>query len=107
VGGAVTRIRAAWWASLGAVAGYALAAFSPFLPTLHFFPRLHRWGLAAIPGEPAILWYGLLIYGAVGGLLGMLAGRWARRAPDWRLVWLFATASLLALAWHERGWFMR
>lgn len=101
------RLRSAWWASFGAVAGYAVAAVSPFLPTLFFFPRLHRWGIAAISGEPAILWYGLLVYGAAGGLLGMAAGRWTRRSPDWRLLWLAAMVSMLALAWHERQWFLR
>ena len=86
---------------------YTVAVFAYFLPGLYFFPRIGAWKLAPIPGEPAILWYGWLIYAAVGGALGMAAGAALGRRPPGRVVAVASAVSLLLLAWHERGWFAR
>jgi hypothetical protein len=96
-----------WWATVGAVLGYTCAVLVPFPPPLYFFPRLGTWGVLAITGEPAIRWYGWLIDAAAGGLIGMVVGRLTNRRPPWVLVLLFAAASLAALVWHEREWFLR
>ena len=97
-----------WWGiTVGAVLAYTSAVLVRFPPPLYFFPRLGSWGFLALPGEPAISWYGRLIYTAVGGLLGMVAGHFINRRPPWVFVWLFATMSLLVLAWHERQWFLK
>lgn len=98
----------AWWgATVGAVLAYTIAVLASFPSALYFFPRLGSWGLLPLPGEPAIRWYGWLIYAALGGLSGIVVGRFFNRRPPWALVWLMATASLLLLAWHERQWFLQ
>jgi hypothetical protein len=97
---------AAWWgATIGALLVYTSAVLVSFPPPLWFLPRLGTWGFLAVPGEPAIRWFGWLLDAAAGGLLGMVAGRLVARRPPGALVWLLATASLLLLAWHERHWF--
>lgn len=97
-----------WWgATIGAVLVYVSAVLVSVPPPLFFFPRLGTWSFHASPGEPAISWYGRLIYATVGGLLGMLIGRLVKRRLHWGLVWLIATVALLALTWHERHWFLR
>jgi hypothetical protein len=97
----------AWWgASVGAALVYTSAVLFSFPPALHFFPRLGSWGFAALPEEPSIRWYGWIIETALGGLLGFAIGRFVKR-PPWGLTWLIAVACLLALAWHERHWFLR
>jgi hypothetical protein len=98
---------ALWGATIGAVLGYASAVLFAFPPPLYFFPRLGTWGFLALPGEPAIRWFGWLLYSAAGGLLGMAAGRLVNRRPPGALVWLLAVAAFLLLAWHERAWFSR
>ena len=98
----------AWWgATVGAVLVYTAAVLVPFPPPLYFFPRLGSWGFLALPGEPAIRWYGSLIYTAVGGLSGIVVGGFINWRPPWTLVWLVATTSMMVLAWHERHWFLR
>ena len=98
----------AWWgATVGAVLAYTAAVLAPFPSALYYFPRLGSWGFIALPGEPAIRWYGCLIYAAIGGLLGIVVGRFINRRPSWTLAWLLATAALLVLSWHERGWFLK
>lgn len=102
------RSPGAWWgATVGAVLVYTTAALVPFPPSLYFFPRLGSWGFLALPGEPAIRWYGWMIYAAVGGLSGIVVGRFIHRRPPWALAWLIAAMSLLVLAWHERQWFLK
>ena len=98
----------AWWgASVGAVVAYASAVLASVPPPLFFFPRLWRWGIQPQPDEPAIRWYGWVIYAAMGGLIGLLLGRPMQRRPPWLLLELIAIAALLALGWHERDWFLR
>ncbi len=96
-----------WGASVGAVLGYAVAVLAPFAPSLYFFPRLGVWGFSNVPSEPVIQWYGWLIYAALGGLVGMAAGRLLKRHPPWAVVWVLSAASLLLLTWHERQWFLK
>ncbi|HTM57145.1 MAG TPA: hypothetical protein VL123_01890 [Candidatus Udaeobacter sp.] len=94
-------------ASLGALLGYAAAMMAPGLPILHFFPRLGIWRFAPMAGQPAISWYGAVLYGALGGVLGAaLCGRMGR-APSWKWICVTAALVLVALAWHERHWFAR
>ena len=95
-----------WGASAGAVAGYTVAALAN-LPGLRFFPRLGVWSFADHAGEPAIRWYGWLLYSVAAALLGIAAGWFLKRRPSWTLIWVMATASLLLLSWHERDWFQR
>ena len=92
-------------ATVGAVLVYTSAVLVSIPPPLFYFPRILRWGLHALPGEPAISWYGRLIYATLGGMAGALVGRFIDRRVPWALVWLAATAALLVLAWHERHWF--
>ena len=101
------RAHALHGATLGALLGYAAATLAPFLPTLYFLPRLGLWRFAALAGEPAISWYGVILVAALGGAVGAAACTALRIAPSWR--WLCGLATLLwiALAWHERHWFMR
>lgn len=97
----------AWWgAAVGAVLAYVAAVLLP-VPGFYFFPGLDSWGILALPGVPAVRWYGWLLYAAAGGLFGFAAGSFIRRRPPWALVWLIATTSLLVLAWHERQWFLK
>jgi hypothetical protein len=98
----------AWWgATVGAVLAYTTTVLVSFPPPVYFFPRLGSWGFLALPGEVPIRWYGWLIDSAVGGLFGVVVGRFIRRRPPWALVWPIAVTSLLALAWHERLWFTK
>ena len=98
----------AWWgASLGAMLAYVGGVLLSFPPTLLFFPRPGSWGFVALTGEPAIRWYGWLIDIALGALAGFVVGRFLPRRPPWALLWWIAAASWLALAWHERQWFLR
>ena len=98
----------AWWGgSVGAVLVYTSAVLVQIPPPLYFFPRLGAWAFLALPGEPAIRWYGWLAYAAVGGLCGAMVGGFIHRRPPWAFVWLVATTSLLVLAWHERHWFLK
>lgn len=98
----------AWWgASVCAVVVYTSAVLASVPPPLFFFPRLWRWGLHPLPGEPAIRWYGWLIYLVLGGLLGFLIGGSIHRRPPWIVLELIAISALLALGWHERLWFSR
>ena len=101
------RRPAAWWgATVGAMLAYTVAGLLPW-PALYFFPGLDSWGVLAVPGEPAVRWYGWILYAAVGGLFGIAIGRFINRRPPWALCWLIAITSLLALAWHERQWFLK
>jgi len=101
------RTPGAWCgATIGAILAYTTAVVGSFPPPLHYFPRLGTWGFDALPGEPAIRWYGWLVYAAAGGVLGAVAGRLIKRRPPWALGWVIAAASMLALAWHERHWFL-
>src|SRR5262245_39948583 len=102
----VEESAASWGATVGAIVTYT-ASVTLGLPAALFFPRLARWGVAAIPGEPAIHWYGWLIDGLLGAVLGMAIGRPFRGRPSWHLVWPLATIALLLLAAHERHWFAR
>jgi hypothetical protein len=97
---------AAWGAVVAAIVTYTAAVVLD-LPAYLYFPRLARWGLAAISGEPAIHWYGWLIDGLLGGVLGMAIGRPFRRRPSWHLVWPLALVALALLGLHERHWFAR
>jgi len=98
---------AAWWgASAGAVIVYASAVLFSVPPPLFFFPRLWRWGLHPLPGEPAVRWYGWLVYAAAGALVGLLIGRRTQRRPSWVLLEVITVAALVALVWHERQWFI-
>lgn len=102
------RKPAAWWgATVGAVIAYTTAVLVPFPPTLYFFPRLGAWGFLTLPGEPAVSWYGWLIYAAVGALFGIAIGSVIDKRPPWTLAWSIATSSMLVLAWHERQWFLK
>jgi hypothetical protein len=94
-------------ASLGAIIAYVVATIVPWVPTLHFFPRLGVWSMGLIAGEPAISWYGTMIDTALGGLIGAALAQLTRRAPSWRWISGIAAVSLLALTWHERHWFVR
>lgn len=104
----MSRSRALLGASVGALVLYALAVLVPALPGWVYLPRLGRWGVRAIAGEPAIRWYGWLGYAGLGALLGAaIGGKLLRRAnPTWHIAWLVAGATMLVLAWHERGWFL-
>lgn len=96
-----------WWcATVGAMLVYTSAVLLSIPPPLLFFPRLWQWGFHPLPGEPAISWYGRLIYATVGGLAGAQVGRFMSRRPSWNLIGWAATTALLALAWHERHWFL-
>jgi len=101
----VNRAGAWWWASFGAVLVYTSAVLVAVPPPLFFFPRLWRWGLHPLPDEPAIRWYGSLLYLATGGLCGFVVGRLLHRRPPWVLVALISATALLVLWWHERHWF--
>jgi ABC-type branched-subunit amino acid transport system permease subunit len=96
-------------ASVGALAAYALAVLVPALPSLYYLSRLGRWGVQAVVGEPAILWYGWLGYAGLGALLGAaVGGRLLRKTShSWHVAWLVAIATMLLLAWNERGWFQK
>jgi hypothetical protein len=97
-----------WWgAALGAVILYTTASLTSFPSPLYFFPRIGAWGFSLVPGEPSIRWYGSMLDAAAGGVLGAVAGRYLHRRPPWAIIGWFATASLLALAWHERSWFLK
>ncbi len=96
-----------WGTTVGAVVTYTSAVLASFPPPLYFFPRLGSWGFVDLPGEPAIRWYGWMIYTVLGGLLGMVLGRSIHRRPPWAFVWWFAIASLILLTWHERHWFLK
>ena len=96
----------AWSVTVAGVLVYTTAVLASLPPPLYFYPRLGTWSFHLIQGEAGVRWYGWMIYAAVGGLLGMLIGRFMTRRPPWVLVWLFATASLFLLAWHERQWFL-
>ena len=91
---------------MGAVLAYASAVLAHVPPPLYFYPRLGSWSFAVVAGEPGVRWFGWIAYAVVGGLVGMVVGRFTRR-PPWTLAWLLATALLVLLAWHERKWFLR
>ena len=86
---------------------YSSAVLVSFPPTIYYFPRLGSLGLLPIHGEPAIRWYGFLFCGVVGGLAGLVLGRFVQRRPPWGPVWMIATLATLLLAWHEQSWFLR
>jgi len=94
-----------WGASFGALVGYTAAALLPFIPALSFFPRLGSWAWESISGEPSIRWYGWLLYGVAGALLGMACGRLIRARVSWGLLGAVSILAWLLLSWHERGWF--
>lgn len=97
-----------WWgATVGAVLAYASAVLVHWPPPLYFYPRLGSWDFAVLAGEPAVRWFGWVAYAAVGGLVGMVVGRFIDRRPPWSLVWVLATVVFLLLAWHERQWFLK
>lgn len=91
-------------ATLGAVAGYALATLG-ILPRPYFYPHLGQASWAAIGDEPAIRWYGSVAYLLLGGVLGGLLGS---RLPEpllRRLAVVVPAVTLLVLVWMERRWF--
>ena len=94
-----------WGVTLGAILGYAATVLLPFPPCLYFYPLLGKWSTTLTPGEPSIKWYGFMIYGVVGAILGGLVASRVRRRPPWALVWGIAAAVFLLLVWHERIWF--
>ena len=96
-----------WGASAGAVVGYTVAALIPHLPVLYYFPRLGEWSFANQAGEPAIRWYGWMLYSVAAALLGIAGGWFLKRRPSWTLICVIATVSLLLLSWHERDWFQK
>ena len=102
----MTRPEAGWGATVGAVLAYTIVVLAPIPPPL-YFPRLGAWGFLPLAAEPAIRWYGLMIYTAAGGLFGGVIGRFINRRPPWVVVLLIAAMSLLVLAWHERQWFLK
>lgn len=103
----MSRAEGWWGATVGAVLVYASAVLLSLPPPLYFFPRLGIWSVHTLPDEPAISWYGRLIYATAGGLAGMLIGRLVGRRFPPRLVSWSAIVALLVLAWHERHWFLR
>jgi hypothetical protein len=96
-----------WGATLGAICGYGVSALSRSLPELYFYPRSGIWSLATHPGEPAIQWYGFMIYSALGAILGLGAAALLPKRPPWFAVWGVAVLFFLVLVWHERSWFTR
>ena len=94
-----------WGVTLGAILGYAATVLLPFPPHLYFYPLLGKWSTALMPDEPSIKWYGFMIYGLVGAILGGLVASRVRWRPPWTFVWGMAAAIFLLLVWHERIWF--
>lgn len=90
--------------TLGAVAGYALAALGA-LPRPYFYPHLGQVSWVAIGDEPAIRWFGAVAYLILGGLLGGLLGGRLPEPVLRRLAVLVPAAALLVLVWTERHWF--
>src|SRR6185436_5228513 len=99
----VRRARLFWGASMGAILFYTLSAFDllPWLPL--YLPRPDLWSWAAEPGEPSMRWYGFLVHGLIGALVGMALALPVRR-PPWRLVPAFGAIAWLLLALHDRSW---
>ena len=87
-------------ATVGMTSAYVLAVLH-VLPQLSFFPRLGVWSFAAIQGEPAISWYGYVLWGLLGGVLAAMTGA---RVP-WRIALLVPALALLGLAVAQVRWF--
>ena len=94
-----------WGATLGAILAYASAVLFAFPPALYFFPRLNVWTFHPQPGEPAVTWFGKVLFMIGGGVLGTAIGRMIARRPPWWILSLTAFAVLVLLAWHECRWF--
>lgn len=91
-------------ATIGMSIAYLLATLS-VLPQLYFFPRPGTWSLHAVQGEPAIRWYGAILWSLLGGLLaGGLAEVTGARVP-WRLALLVPILTLVGLAVAQYSWF--
>ena len=90
--------------TFGMTIGYALA-ITRVLPALSFFPRLGAWGWHAIPDEPAISWYGHLMFAFLGGAACGVIGGWAGLKLPWRLALAAPMVALAFLIWGQRRWF--
>jgi len=95
----------AWGATLGALIVYVLATTSRVLPLLVYLPRTGTWHVGDVAGEPGIRWYGWLLWGLIGGVVGALAGRTVRERAPWWTAWGPAAIALIGLAIAERHWF--
>ena len=97
---------AVWGGVVAAIVTYSAAVLLN-LPAYLFFPRLLRWSMTPIPGEPAMRWYGWLVDALLASVVGAAIGRPFRGRPSWHIVWVLAAMALVLLVGHEWQWFTR
>jgi hypothetical protein len=90
-----------YFAACGAIIGWSAGIVLPGYgrwPKLFYDPAAHRWFFARTAGALPLSYYGLLLWGILGALLGAGAGRLlGKRRSDARSIGLCAAWTLTAV----------